>query len=165
LSVHELKEFKVGGLNCWENWMPIPRAILYAMGENLHVAVWPGNLRNTIDLTRHMALEGRSYVISVSGMLHKSEISKDIPFAQEIYSQANDWLADGGSCVAGPDGKWVVPPVKRKEGLFTTKIDIKEVYKARQNFDPSGHYSRPDVFSINLNRDRQGILKMNGKSS
>jgi nitrilase len=161
LRVHELKEFKVGGLNCWENWMPIPRAILHGMGENLHVAVWPGNLRNTIDLTRHMALEGRSFVVSVSGVLQRSEIPKDLPFSEEIYSKAKDWLADGGSCLAGPDGEWVIPPVIKKEGLYTAIIDVKEVFKARHNFDPSGHYSRPDVFSINVNRDRQGVLRMN----
>jgi nitrilase len=68
LRVHPLKDFTVGGLNCWENWMPLSRTALYGMGEDLHVAVWPGSKRNTIDITRFAALEGRSFVISVSGL-------------------------------------------------------------------------------------------------
>ena len=62
LQVHPLKQFTVGGLNCWENWMPLPRAALYGQGENLHIAVWPGSLHNTKDITRFIARESRSYV-------------------------------------------------------------------------------------------------------
>jgi len=69
IRVHDLPPFTIGGLNCWENWMPLSRTALYGMGENLHVAVWPGEVRNTIDITRYIALESRSYVISVSGLM------------------------------------------------------------------------------------------------
>src|SRR5271168_1520492 len=74
LRTHPLRAFHVGGLNCWENWMPLPRAALYAQSEDLHVAVWPGASRNTRDITRFIALESRSYVLSVSGLMRRGDI-------------------------------------------------------------------------------------------
>ena len=76
LRVHSLKKFTVGGLNCWENWMPLPRTALYAQGENLHVAVWPGGLHNTKDITRFIARESRGYVISVSSLMRVEDFPK-----------------------------------------------------------------------------------------
>ena len=81
LRVHKLGPFTVGGLNCWENWMPLPRAALYALGEDLHVAVWPGSRRNTKDISRFIALEARSFVISASGFLRRSDIPDDTSHA------------------------------------------------------------------------------------
>jgi nitrilase len=158
LQVHSLKQFHVGGLNCWENWMPLPRAAMYGLGENLHVAVWPGSKRNTEDITRHIAKESRSFVISVSGLMRKSDFPSDTPHYEKIIEKAPEFLADGGSCISGPDGKWVLPPVL-EEGLFVETLDVNRVYEERQNFDPSGHYSRPDVTQLTINRERQSTIK------
>jgi nitrilase len=155
LRVHDLGEFRVGGLNCWENWMPLPRAALYGQGENLHVAVWPGSKRNTEDITRFIARESRSYVISVSGMMHTDWISDTIPYAHDMKKAGNGWLTDGGSCIAGPDGQWVLEPRVGEEGLFIADLSIEMVARERQNFDPAGHYSRPDVTRLKVNRKRQ----------
>ena len=155
LRVHDLGEFRVGGLNCWENWMPLPRAALYGQGENLHVAVWPGSERNTEDITRFIARESRSYVISVSGMMHADLIPDSVPMAAALRQAADGWLADGGSCIAGPDGQWVIEPRVGEEGLFIADLDIRTVARERQNFDPAGHYSRPDVTRLKVNRKRQ----------
>jgi nitrilase len=159
LRVHDLGEFRVGGLNCWENWMPLPRASLYGQGENLHVAVWPGSRRNTEDITRFIARESRSYVVSVSGMMHADRIPDRVPHAQLIREAADGWLADGGSCVAGPDGQWVLEPQVGEEGLWVVEADINMVARERQNFDPAGHYSRPDVTRLKVNRKRQKTVK------
>lgn len=159
LVTHKLNEFTVGGLNCWENWMPLPRTALYAQGEDLHVAVWPGSVRNTEDITRFVAKESRSFVISVSALMRGDQIPSDIPHAGLIKEFAPDEFTDGGSCIAGPDGNWILEPVLREEGLFTAELDIQRVYEERQNFDPSGHYSRPDVTQLKVNRERQSILK------
>jgi nitrilase len=155
LRVHKLDGFTVGGLNCWENWMPLPRAALYGQGENLHVAVWPGSRRNTDDVTRFIAQESRSFVVSVSGVMHADGISEAIPHANKIRKAAKGWLADGGSCVAGPDGRWILEPQTGCEGLWTVDLDFREVARERQNFDPAGHYSRPDVTRLKVNRRRQ----------
>jgi nitrilase len=159
LRVHPLKEFTVGGLNCWENWMPLPRASLYGMGEDLHVAVWPGSIRNTEDITRFIAKEARSFVVSVGALMSVKDIPADTPHRDEIIRNAVDPLTDGGSCIAGPDGEWVVEPVVEKEGLFTASIDFNRVLEERQNLDVSGHYSRPDVTRLTVNRERQSVVK------
>lgn len=158
LQVHPLKEFAVGGLNCWENWMPLARTALYGLGENLHVAVWPGSDRNTIDITRFMAKESRSYVVSVSGLMKVEDFPSDTPHLNKIIENAPAVLANGGSCIAGPDGEWIVEPVIEREGLIIQTLDFNRVLEERQNFDVSGHYSRPDVTKLTINRERQSIL-------
>jgi len=159
LQVHPLKGFTLGGLNCWENWMPLARTALYGQGENLHVAVWPGSERNTQDITRFIAKESRSFVISASSLMRKSDISREIPHYNVMIENAPDILANGGSCIATPNGEWVIPPVVDKEGLISTEIDLQHVLEERQNFDSVGHYSRPDVTQLSVNRARQSIVK------
>ena len=158
LRVHQLGAFTVGGLNCWENWMPLVRTALYAQGENLHVAIWPGNLRNTEDITRFIAKESRSYVISVSGLMRKSDFPAQTPHLEKIMADCPNTLANGGSCLAGPDGEWVIEPVVDQETLLTAVLDPKKVREERQNFDPTGHYARPDVTQLTVDRRRQQIL-------
>jgi nitrilase len=159
LRVHELGEFRVGGLNCWENWMPLPRAALYGQGENLHVAAWPGSRRNTHEITRFIAREGRSFVLSVSGMMHRDWIPADVPYADTIRSAADGWMADGGSCIAGPDGEWIIEPRCGEEGIFHAELSIEAVMRERQNFDPAGHYARPDVTRLTVSRKRQKTVR------
>lgn len=158
LRVHPLKQFHVGGLNCWENWMPLSRTALYGLGEDLHIAVWPGSEPNTRDITKYIAKESRSFVVSVSGLMRKSDFPKDTPHLEKILANAPDVLANGGSCIAGPDGEWIVEPLVDKEGLFTATIDFNRVLEERHNFDPAGHYSRLDVTKLILNRERQSII-------
>ncbi|HAF76196.1 MAG TPA: carbon-nitrogen hydrolase [Maribacter sp.] len=160
LQVHDLKNFSVGGLNCWENWMPLPRATLYGLGENLHIAVWPGSDYNTADITRFIARESRSFVVSVSSLMSKTDFPDDTPHLNAILENCPETLANGGSCIAGPDGEWILPPVIDKEGLITTTIDFNRVLEERQNFDPVGHYSRPDVTKLSVNRERQSTIEI-----
>ena len=159
LQTHRLDPFTVGALNCWENWMPLPRAALYGLGEDLHVALWPGALRNTCDITRYLALEGRSYVLSVSGLLRPEDIPEDIPERGRILAGGEPFLADGGSCLAGPDGSWILEPLVAEEALRVAEIDHGRVLEERQNFDPAGHYSRPDVTRLVLDRRRQRTVE------
>ena len=158
LRVHDLKQFCVGGLNCWENWMPLSRTALYGMGENLHIAVWPGEERNTKDITKFIAKESRSFVVSVSSLMSKKDFPADTPHLDKILANAPDNIANGGSCIAGPDGEWVIAPVLDKEGLIINTIDFNSVLEERHNFDPVGHYSRPDITKLSVNRERQSII-------
>jgi predicted amidohydrolase len=159
LRVHDLHGFRVGGLNCWENWMPLPRAALYAQGENVHIAAWPGSVRNTRDITRFIARESRSYVLSVSGLMHADWIGDDFPHADQVKAAASGWMTDGGSCIAGPDGEWVIEPQLDRETLLTSELDLAFIRRERQNFDPSGHYARPDVTRLKVDRRRQAIAR------
>ncbi len=126
----------MGGLNCWENWLPLARASLYGQGEDLHVAVWPGSIRNTEDITRFIAKEARSFVVSVGALMSVKDFPTDTPYRDEIVRNAVE-----------------------KEGLFIASIDFNRVLEERQNLDVAGHYSRPDVTRLILNRERQSTLK------
>ena len=158
LRVHKLGAFTIGGLNCWENWMPLPRAALYGQGEDLHIAIWPGGVHNTQDITRFIAMESRSYVVSVSGLMRVGDFPADTPHLSKILEHNDGLLANGGSCIAGPDGKWLVEPVADKEKLIVAKLKHQRVREERQNFDPAGHYSRPDVTQLTVNRERQSTV-------
>ena len=161
LQVHPLKSFTLGGLNCWENWMPLSRTALYGLGEDLHIAVWPGSENNTVDITRFIAKESRSFVVSVSGFMTKQDFPEDTPHLRAIIENAPAILANGGSCISGPDGNWIVSPVTDREELIVATIDFNRVLEERQNFDPAGHYSRPDITKLTINRERQSILDVN----
>jgi nitrilase len=155
LQVHALGPFTIGGLNCWENWIPMARAALYGLGEDLHVAVWPGSDYNTCDITRFIARESRSYVMSVSSVMTCGDIPSGVPHRDLIIAGGGDTLANGGSCVASPDGTWLAEPVIGVERVIVSTINHRRVREERQNFDPSGHYARPDVLQLSVDRRRQ----------
>ena len=159
LRTHPLGPFTVGGLNCWENWLPLPRAALYAEGEDLHVAIWPGNKRNTEDITRYIAREGRSFVVSVSGLMRKQDIPDGVPEVELLRDKADDVMANGGSCVASPNGEWILEPEIGVESLRIAELDHRVVLEERQSLDVVGHYSRPDVTRLVVNRQRQSTAE------
>ncbi|MFX1259386.1 MAG: nitrilase-related carbon-nitrogen hydrolase, partial [Promethearchaeota archaeon] len=150
LKTYNLKGIKVGGLNCWENWMPLARAKLHLQEEVLHVAVWPGSLKLTKDITRFIALEGRSWVISISGLLRTSDFShlcpEIFPFKHIMESRKESW-SNGGSMVVDPKGNVVSGPLIDNEGIIYADIDPLIAIQERHHLDISGHYSRFDIFN------------------
>lgn len=155
LQVHDWRGWRIGALNCWENWMPLARSALYAQGESLHLALWPGNLRNTEQITPFIAREGRSFVVSVSGLLRRADLPSHLPQLDLLQAALPETMANGGSCIAGPDGRWVVPPCIDEERLLLADIDLGRVREERQSFDPFGHYSRPDVLELTVDQRRR----------
>jgi nitrilase len=140
--------------------MPLARTAMYAGGEDLHVAVWPGGTDLTRDITRFIAREGRVFVLS-AGPLHSAEdIPDSFPLAAAVREALGEGHSeDGGSCIAGPDGEWIIPPVADTEQLVCADIDVARVREERQNFDPTGHYARPDVLRLDVTRRRLAAVE------
>lgn len=158
LRVHDLGPFRVGGLNCYENWLPLARTALYAQGETLHVSVWPGGLHNTQDLPVFIAKESRSYVIACSGLMRAQDFPRDTPDLNVILADGTNILSNGGSTIVAPDGTFMIDPVLDEEALVVAEIDAAAVRGERQNLDQAGHYARPDVLRLHVNRQRQGLV-------
>jgi nitrilase len=153
LRVHEFRGTRISLLNCWENWMPVSRHVLWAQGSRIHVALWPGNPHNTEDITRFVAREGRVYALSASTILRREHVASHFPLLEALPSGAPSYR--GGSCVAGPDGRWVVEPVADREGLVIADVDPSLADAAHQSFDAGGHYFRADVFDLRVDRRRR----------
>jgi nitrilase len=163
LRVHDLGEgWRVGGLNCWENWMPAARYALYGAGESLHVSVWPGAVRNTQDITRFVAMEGRVWSLAAGTILGRDDVPPDFPL-YDLLDEKGAWPDyNGGSAIAAPDGSWLVEPVAGEERLVVGDISLAMVHEERQNFDVTGHYSRPDVFGFTVDRTRREAVWFDG---
>ncbi len=123
------------------------------------IAAWPGREHNIKDVTRFIARESRSFVISVSSLMSKNDFPKNTPHLNKILEKVPDILANVGSCIAGPNGEWVVEPVLHKEGLIIQTIDFNRVLEECQNFDLVGDYSRLDVIKLKVNRERQSTVE------
>ncbi len=117
LRVHEWRGLRVGGLNCWENWMPLARYAMYAQGEELHVATWPGAPYLTRDITRFIALEGRVYVASAGGVLTAGDIPDAFPLKEAFLADADRYLS-GGTMIVAPDGETIAGPAKDEETIL-----------------------------------------------
>ena len=150
--------YQIGGLNCWENWIPYARAALHRQNEMLHVAVWPGNDVVTRDITKFIAMEGRYWVVSVSGLIRTEDLTelteKEFPVKKtlNLEHKVGKFWQNGGSVIADPKGNYLTEPLIEKEGILYADIDVTTVIEERQNFDYSGNYSRFDIFNEPLQK-------------
>ena len=153
LKVHDLDGVRVGGLNCWENWMPLARTALYSQGEQVHVSTWPGAPHLTRDISRFTAMEGRVFVVASGAILRKEHLPQDFALYEEVLS-VRERFTSGGSRIVDPRGNVLAEAEPHEETVLFADLDLALVSSERQNFDAAGHYSRPDVLSLKLNRRR-----------
>lgn len=151
MVAHDIGGAKLGGLICWEHWMPLSRQVLHAEGEQIHVAAWPHAKELHQLASRHYAFEGRAFVLVAASFLPKAALPADLELASD-FAKAPDVLLNGGSAIIGPDASYVVEPVYGCEKLLTAEVDLERIAEEKQTLDVAGHYSRPDLFELRVNR-------------
>ena len=150
LTVLDTELGKIGGLICWENYMPLARMALYAKGVELYLAP-TADARNTWQATlRHIACEGRCFVLGCNQFVTKADYPADLEGIQELADQP-DVICRGGSAIISPLGEYVAGPLFDEEGILTASLDLAEIARGKFDFDVVGHYARPDVFQLIVN--------------
>lgn len=158
LSVFDTSVGRLGGLVCWEHWMPLARYTLYAQGEQVHAAVWPSAPETFLLSCRAMAFEGKVFVVAAASYLTRAMLPADFPLAKEMESLPEQ-LCLGGSAIIGPDARFIAGPVYDCETILYADIDLNRIPEEKELLDVAGHYSRPDVFSLEVNRRSMEPLK------
>jgi nitrilase len=158
---------RVGGLICWENYMPLARFHQYAQGVDVWVAPTLARGDGWIATMRHIAREGRVWVIGVNPCLRVDQIPDDFPDRDRVWRVLDDdeadWVEPGNSVICNPNGEIVAGPLRYAEGILTAEVDLARVHEVRRLFDPVGHYHRPDVFQLSVDtRRRQAVTVIAG---
>jgi nitrilase len=149
LPVVTTKLGKIGSVICWENYMPLLRTTMYAKGVELYCAITVDDRETWVPTVRHIALEGRCFVLSACQFLQRSDLPSGYPTKQFPASQ--DILIRGGSCIIGPLGELLAGPNYGDECILVANLDRADLARAKFDFDVVGHYSRPDVFRLEVN--------------
>lgn len=156
IRVYDTNAGRVGGSICWEHWMPLNSFAMHALGEQIHVGVWPDVADHNVLAARHYAFEGRCFVIAMGTILRRSAITVDFGLPAELLrgtsgmSEKEDFILAGGSGIIGPDGKWIVEPVLYEEKILYADLDLEEITKEKLSLDTAGHYNRPDIFQLTV---------------
>ena len=156
LEVFDTQLGRLGGLICWEHWMPLARYAYHVQGEQIHIAQWPTVKTLHLIASRHYAFEGRCFVIAAGTVLHEDDLSHlNLPLLDEIPEEPDGLLMRGGSCIIGPDGEFLVEPVFNQTAMVTAEIDLTATIPHTMTLDVAGHYSRPDVFTLQVDSSPQ----------
>jgi len=139
---------RLGGLICWENYMPLARFSLYESGIEIYIASTADDGDSWQATLRHIALESRSFVIAPCHFQRASSYPENFPLASLL--EGHDILGRGGSAILGPDGSYLAGPLYDEEGILYAELDPDLLLQSRQRFDPAGHYHRPDVLTLTV---------------
>ena len=144
---------QVGGLICWEHWMPLARQAMHNAGEHVHVALWPTVHEVHQMASRHYAFEGRCFVLAAGQLMKAAQIPPELKRPDGV--EDNEYILRGGSCIIGPNGQFLVEPIFDKEEIILADIDPAEAIRERMTLDTSGHYQRSDVFNFEVDPRRK----------
>ncbi|OUQ87436.1 nitrilase [Brevibacillus brevis] len=158
LPVFDTPYGKIGALICWENYMPLARAAMYAKGVQIYIAP-TADARDAWQATiRHIALEGRCFVLSSNQYVTKEMYPTDLACYDDLASSPDE-MSRGGSAIVGPLGDYIIEPVFGREEILYADLDIRDIAYSQFDFDVVGHYSRPDVFTLLVNEEKKENVK------
>jgi nitrilase len=150
---------RIGTLMCWENFMPLARYALYAQGLEIHIAPTYDSGDGWIGSLQHIAREGCCWVIGSGTVMRASDLPADFPERDRLYADADEWINEGDSVVVAPGGAIVAGPMRKATGMLLAEIELDAVAIARRRIDVAGHYARPDVFQLHVNRQPQSPVR------
>ncbi len=157
LSTHKISKTIIGTLICWENYMPLARMALYNKGVNIYLAPTADNRESWQATLKHIAQEGRCFVIGCNQFVAGSDYPKDIVASEGINT--DEILSAGGSCIISPLGEYIKEPVWNKEEIIIAELDLNMTIRSSLDFDATGHYNRPDIFTFNANNQPDTIIE------
>jgi len=160
LAVHRLPFGRVGGLICWENYMPLARYALYAWGVELYAAPTWDRGEPWLSTLRHIAKEGRCVVIGCCSAMRRSDVPDRLAFKEEFLPPALEWINPGDSAIVDPDGKLLAGPAHEREEILIAEIDPASLRGPRFQLDVAGHYARPDVFDLTVHRTPRPMVRV-----
>lgn len=155
LEAAKTKAGRIGGMICWEHWMPLTRQALHNSGEDIHIAVWPTVFERHQLASRHYAFEGRCFVVAAGQILKANDFPKELTLPDHLEENPDTLTLKGGSCIIGPDGQYVVEPVFDREALVVGEVELNNLVRERMTLDVSGHYQRDDVFKFEVRGERK----------
>lgn len=139
---------RIGGLICWEHWMPLARQVLHESGEDIHVAAWPQVKEMNLVASRHYAFEGRCFVIACGAVMKARELPSELEPIELVKRDPEAFVLNGGSAIIGPDGSLLAGPLFNEEAILTAELDLSRIAEENMALDVTGHYSRPDIFEV-----------------
>ena len=160
LGVYDTPLGKLGGLICWENYMPLARYTMYAWGTQIYIAATWDRGEPWLSTLRHIAKEGRVYVIGCCIALRQDEIPDRFEYKKKFYSESREWINEGGSAIVNPDGEFISGPVQMKEEILYAEVDPQMMLGPKWMLDVAGHYARPDVFELIVHRGGHPMIKV-----
>ncbi len=155
LNVVDTPVGKVGSLICWENFMPLSRYALYAQGVEIYVAPTYDSGPGSIGTMQHIAREGRCWVLCCGVALERNDLPEDFPNKTELYPEDEQWINPGDSVVIAPGGEIIAGPLNKEKGYVICEVDAEIAVHARRALDVAGHYARPDIFQLTVNKSKQ----------
>jgi len=159
LKVVDTPAGRIGALICWENYMPLARFSLYSQGIEIYIAPTYDSGDDWLESLRHIAREGRTWVIGSGNLLRASDIPEDFPQKSSLYPDADEWVNSGGSVIIEPGGKIIAGPLHQTEGILFHDLDLNLVRTAKRALDVAGHYARPDIFKLHVNTAAQSPIE------
>lgn len=156
---------RVGTLLCWENFMPLARYALYAQGVQIYIAPTYDSGDAWIGTLQHIAREGCCWVVGCGNLLKGSDIPEDFPEKESLYPDDNEWVNPGDSIVIAPGGEIVAGPMRKEAGILYYEVDREKVSISKRAFDVTGHYSRPDIFTLHIDDKPQSPVIFESQNS